>query len=211
MAQVTDYGTLKAWVSTTGHRGDLAADIPGFIQDAETMIADSVRAIELVTTAALVEADRDAGAVYNLPADFLGARAVTGVLSGEDYELKQVSIAELYRYSKSGDPVVFSIYGKQVEFRASPAVNAAFELIYFKRPAVFVADADTNLLIQQHPILYQHAAMYWFHLHTQDVELAGIHRDAFGFYVEEVNAQAEEIRGTGVVNPHANFHSGATM
>ena len=211
MAQVTDYGTLKSWVSTTGHRGDLASDIPGFIQAAETMIADSVRAIELVTTKELAEADRDAGAVYNLPTDFLGARAVTGVLSGEDYELKQVSIAELYRYTKSGDPVVFAVYGSQIEFRASPATDAEFTLIYFKRPAAFSADADTNLLLQRHPILYQHASMYWFHIHTQDLELSGVHRDAFGFYVEEVNAQAEEIRGTGVVNPHANFHSGATM
>jgi hypothetical protein len=211
MAEVTNYGTLKDWVSNTGHRGDLGADIPGFIQDAEVMIADSVRAIELVTTTPLVEADRDAGAVYNLPGDFLGARAVTGTKSSEGYELKQVSLAELYSYSTSGDPVVFSVYGSQLEFRAAPAVDAAFTLIYFKRPAVLVDDSDTNILLQRHPTLYQHASMYWFHLHTQDLELAGVHRDAFAFYVEDVNAQAEEIRGTGVVKPHANFCTGASM
>ena len=211
MAKISNYGELKTWLSNTGHRGDLTAELPGFIQSAESMIAAQVRAVEMVTTLAIVEADRSANAVYDLPSTFLGAKALTGTKSGIDYALKQVSIAELYRYGLSGTPVGYSIYGGQIEFRASPATDAEFTLIYFKRPAAFVADADTNLLLQRHPILYQHASMYWFHIHTQDLELSATHRDAFGFYVEEVNAQAEEIRGTGVVNPHANFHSGATM
>lgn len=211
MAQVTNYGTLKSWLSTTGHRGDLGDDIPGFIQGAEQMIADKVRAIELVTTAALTESDRDAGAVYNLPSDFLGARAITGLLSGQPYELKQVSIAELYRYGTSGDPVAFSVYGSQLEFRAAPSANAEFTLIFYQRQAAFVADADTNLLLQRHPTLYQHASMYWFNIHTQDVELADGHLSAFGVAATDINAQADEIRGTGVVNPQYNFSGGGTM
>ncbi len=107
MAEVSDYGTLKAWLAATGHRADLTADIPGFIQSAESMIAERVRAIEMVTTTPLIEADRDALAVYNLPTDFLGARAVTGTQSSAGYALKQVSIAELYRYVLSGNPVVY--------------------------------------------------------------------------------------------------------
>jgi hypothetical protein len=211
MAQITDYGTLKTWVSATGHRGDLAADIPGFIQSAESMIADKVRAVELVTTVALTESDRSANAVYNLPSDFLGARAVTGTQSSVGYELKQVSLAELYRYGLSGDPVVFAIYGTQIEFRASPAVNATFTLVYYKRPAAFVQDADTNLLLQTHPVLYQHSSLHWFHIHTMDVELATAHGQAFDEYVIDVNAIAEEVRGTGVVNPQYNYHSASTM
>lgn len=211
MAQITNYGTLKTWVSTTGHRGDLGADIPGFIQSAETMIAANVRAVELIATKTLVEADRSSGPIYNLPSDFLGTRAINGTRSSVGYQLKQVSLAELYRYSLSGDPVVFSVYGLNVEFRASPAVDTDFTLIYFKRPAAFVADADTNSLLTTHPVLYQHAAMHWFHIHTQDLELASAHIDAFNSYVREVNALAEQIRGSGVVNPQYNYASGSTM
>lgn len=211
MAEVTDYGTLKTWVSTTGHRGDLTADIPGFIQSAESMIAEKVRAIELVKTAALVEADRSSGAVYNLPSDFLGARAVTGTQSSQGYPLKQVSIAELYRYALSGQPQVFAVYDKLIEFRASPAVNAAFTLIYYGKPAAFVADVDTNSLLTSHPDLYQHAAMHWFHIHTQDIELAGMHESAFTTAAEDVNALAEETRGAASVANQFNYSSGSSM
>ncbi len=211
MAQVTNYGDLKTWLSTTGHRGDLTADIPGFIQSAESMIAEHVRAIEMVTTFALTETDRDAGAVYSLPSDFLGAKAVTGTQSSVGYALKQVSISELYRYGLSGDPVVYAIYDRKIEFRASPAVNAAFTLIYFKRPAAFVADGDTNTVLTNHPTLYQHAGMHWFHVHTQDVELATAHESAFMDAAVGVNALAEEVRGAASVANQQNFNCGATM
>lgn len=211
MAQIEDYGTLKSWVSTNGHRGDLTDDIPGFIQSAESMIAEKVRAIEMVTTTTLQESDRSSGAIYNLPSDFLGARAVTGSQSSVGYELKQVSIAELYRYSTSGQSVVFAIYGGLIEFRASPAVDQEFTLIYYKKPTAFVADGDTSTLLTEHPTLYQHAAMFWFHVFTQDLELANGHGDAFEQAVTDVNAAADEVRGTGVVNPQFNYSSRGTM
>ena len=211
MARVTNYGDLKTWLSNTGHRGDLTAELPGFIQSAESMIAERVRAIEMVTTLTLAEADRDSGAVYNLPGTFLGAKAVTGTQSSVGYALKQVSIAELYRYGLTGDPVVYSIYNRQIEFRASPATDDEFTLIYFKRPADFSADADTNTVLTNHPTLYQHAAMHWFHVHTQDIELATAHESAFMDAAQGVNALAEEVRGAASVANQQNFNCGATM
>ena len=211
MAQVSNHGELKTWLSTTGHRGDLTDEIPGFIQSAESMIAEHVRAIEMVKTAPLVEADRAAGAVYNLPSDFLGARAVTGTQSSVGYALKQVSLAELYRYSLSGDPVVFAVYDRQIEFRAAPAVDAAFTLIYYARPAAFVADADTNSLLTNHVTLYEHSAIFWFHVHTQDLELATAHESAFMDAAQAVNSLAEEVRGAASVADQQNYCSGATM
>lgn len=211
MAEVTDYGSLKTWLSTTGHRGDLAADIPGFIQSAEGMIAANVRALELVTTTTLVEADRSSGAIYNLPANFLGAKAVTRPESSAFAKVTQVSIAELYRYGLSGDPVVFATYDKLIEFRASPAVNAIFTLIYFAKPAAFVADADTNSLLTSHPDIYQHSSLHWFHIHTQDLELAAAHETAFFTTVDSVNALAEEVRGSASVANQYNYNAGSTM
>lgn len=211
MAKVTDFGTLKAWMTSTGHRADLSDEIPGFVQGAESMIAEHVRAIEMVTTAALIESDRSAVAVYNLPTDFLGAKAVTGTQSSVGYALKQVSIGELYRYGLSGNPVVYAIYDKLIEFRASPAVDAAFTLIYFKRLAAFSADLDTNTLLTNHPTLYQHASMHWFHVHTQDIELAQAHESAFLDAAVAVSALAEEVRGAASVANQQNFSCSGTM
>lgn len=211
MAKVTNYGTLKTWLATTGHRSDLSDDIPGFIQSAESMIAEHVRAIEMVTTATLEESDRSSGALYNLPTNFLGAKAVTGTQSSVGYALKQVSIAELYRYGLSGDPVVYSIYDGQIEFRASPATDAEFTLIYFQRLTAFSSDADTNTLLTNHQPLYQHAAMHWFHVHTQDVELATAHESAFMDAAVAVSALAEEVRGAASVANQQNYNYRATM
>ncbi len=211
MAQVTNYGELKTWVANTGHRADLTADIPGFIQDAEAMIATHVRAIEMVTTTTLGESDRDAVAVYNLASDFLGAKAVTGTQSSVGYALKQISIAELYRYGLAGNPVVYAVYDKQIEFRASPAADTDFTLIYFKRLAAFSADGDTNTLLTNHPTLYQHAALHWFHVHTQDIELATAHESAFMDAAVAVSALAEEVRGAASIANQQNFNCGAIM
>ncbi len=211
MAAVTNYGELKTWLSATGHRGDLTAHIPGFIQSAEAMRAASVRAVDMVTTATLDESDRDSGAVYNLPTNFIGARAITGTKSSAGYQLKQVSIAELYRYPLSGTPVVFSIYNEQIEFRASPAANTDFTLIYYARPTAFVSDSDSNSLLTRHPDLYQHSSMHWFHVHTQDVELASAHESAFKTAVNTINALAEETRGAASVADQYNYGCGGAM
>ena len=211
MAKVTDYGTLKTWLSTTGHRADLTADIPGFIQSAEGMIAAEVRALEFVTTATLQESDRSSGAIYNLPSNFLGAKAITGTQSSVGYALKQVSIGELYRYSLTGQPVVFSVYDKLIEFRASPATDTDFTLIYFAKPDAFSADGDTNSLLTSHPDIYQHSSMFWFHVHTQDLELASAHETAFHTAVVAVNALAEEIRGAATIANQYNYSSVGTM
>ena len=211
MALITDYGSLKTWVSNTGHRGDLTDDIPGFIQSAEGMIAASVRAIEFVKTATLGESDRDSGAVYNLPSDFLGLRAVTGTQSSTGYALKQVAIPELYRYALNGTAVCFSIYNEQIEFRASPATDTDFTLIYFARPTAFTSDSDTNSLQTNHPDIYEHSSMHWFHVHTQDLELAVAHESAFVTAVDTVNALAEEVRGSAVVANQYNYFSGSPM
>ncbi len=211
MAAVTNYGELKTWLSTAGHRGDLTAEIPGFIQSAEAMIAASVRAVDMVTTATLGESDRASGAVYNLPTDFIGARAITGTKSSAGYHLKQVSIAELYRYPLTGTPVVFSIYNEQIEFRASPATDTDFTLIYYARPTAFASDGDSNSLLTRHPDLYQHSSMHWFHVHTQDVELASAHESAFKTAVDTITALAEETRGAASVANQYNYGHGSTM
>ncbi len=211
MAQVTDYGTLKAWLSTTGHRGDLSAEIPGFIQSAESMIAEKVRAIELITSASIDATDRIDNVSYNLPTNFLGARALTGTRSSQGYPLTQISIDELYRYGFSGQPIVYSIYGRTVEFRAAPETDTIFTLIYFARPAAFVQDADTNTLLTAHPDLYQHAALHWFHIHTQDVELAAAHESTFLDAVDSINGLADEVRGAATVANQYSYSYGGTM
>ena len=53
--------------------------------------------------------------------------------------------------------------------------------------------------------------MFWFHVHTQDLELASAHETAFHTAVVAVNALAEEIRGAATIANQYNYSSVGTM
>jgi hypothetical protein len=204
---ITTYGELKTFLTTFGHRSDLTARIPDFVTQAESMIAQEVRAIELVTVATLDETDRVDAGVYSLPTDWLGARQVFSTQG----ELRPVGLAELRRYVASAPVFQFATYGTQIEFRGVPATDAEIELLYYARPAAFSADGDSNALLLAYPGLYTHASMHWLHLFTQDMELADQHLKLFMSMVERVNELANRQRGSGSVAAPHNLTSRSTM
>jgi len=141
-----NFGELKALITVLSKRSDTRVTdrLNDFVLLAEGTIARDVRAVELVTTATIDETDRSSGSVYNLPADFLGLRALTGTNSSQTYKLTHVGLEELNRYAASGTSQLFTTYGTLLEFRAAPSTDAEFNLIYYARPTALSADGDTN-------------------------------------------------------------------
>lgn len=192
MATVANYGELKTAIADLAHRADLTSEIPAFVERAEATIARKVRSAELLTSAQLTESDRSSGAVYTLPSNFLGARSIYGTTSGVAYQVDIVSLAELRRYPSSVRAVFAAIYGYSIEFRGTPDTDAAFDMIHYARPTAFALDADFNVLLTNHSDLYIHAAMRWLYIHTQDLELAQAHSDAFVELADDLNDLAEK-------------------
>lgn len=208
---ITNYGELKAFLADVGNRADLTSKIPNYVQQAEEMIARQCRAVEMVTSATLDETDRDAGAVYNLPTNFLEKRSVYGTRAGRPYQLKATSLAQLRTLPAGTPPVWYAIYGNQIEFSGNPAAGSEFELIYFARPTAFADDADTNALLTNHSALYVNAALHWLHIKTQDLELAQGHAASFTHTVETLNELANRTRGGAGTAPGFNYSSGSAM
>lgn len=208
-----NFGELKTLITAFSKRSDtkVTDQLDNFVLLAEGIIARDIRAIEMVTSADFGETDRASGAIYTLPTDWLGHRAMTGTNNGQKYKLKHVGLEELNRYPTSGVPQIYTTYGTKLEFRASPATDSDFTLIYYARPAALSADSDTNLLLTNHPGLYIKAAMAELYGFIEDFESADKQVDAYGYDRDQVNALVSEARGSGSIAPSYNYESGSTM
>ena len=120
--------------------------------------------------------------------------------------LKENNISEFYFISDNG--ITVSSHPSLEHLK-----NEIVQLNDFlKHEAILLEyDSDTNSLLTNHPDLYQHSAMHWFHVHTQDLELATAHESAFFTAVDDINALADEVRGAASVANQYNYHTGGTM
>lgn len=200
-----NYGDLKTLILTNTHRADLSAVVGGFVAQAEDMLARGLRPAEWVTRVTLDESDRDTGGIYDLPADFLEARALSGTGTSGTYLLKPVSFAEFHAYPTSGNPSVYTTYSRKIEIRATPSTDTEFTLIYFARPAAFSADGDTSDLLTNHHTIYLYASMIALYDYTQDIELRDRAASQYDAMKESLNAQADRQRGGNGVGPAFNF------
>lgn len=192
-----NYGQLKTFLGTFSNRTDMSSYVADFIAATEGLIAREVRAVEMVTTETINEADRASGAKYNLPSNYLGARALYGTNNGADYAVQLVSLAELRNYVSSCPPFFAATYGYTLEFRGTPETDASYDLIYFARPTAMSSDSDAPTLLTKYPDLYIHGGLYWLHMKAQDLELAQQHGQLFDAAAKSVNALATRQRGGG--------------
>ncbi len=208
-----NFGELKTFIQNFSKRSDTKVTdrLNDFVLLAEGTIARDVRSLELVTTVTVDEADRSSGAIYTLPTNFLGHRALTGTNNGQTYKLRHVGLEELNRYPTSGTAQVFTTYGTNLEFRATPATDAAYTLIYYARPTALSADGDTNNLLTNHPNIYIKAAMAELYGFIEDAENAELHASAYVTDKDNLNALADESRGSGSIANGYEYDCGGTM
>lgn len=187
-----DLQTLKANILSESHRENdsvQVANLDGYIRRAESRIARTIRAIEMLKPLALTEADRTEAEspLYNLPSDFLEDREIAIVVdpdnSGRSGLLQKSSVADL-RLIKSNAPVGWyalrgSTTGPQIEFRGVPAEDSEINGEYFSRVPALEDDSDTNLLLVNHESLYLSASLFELYQNTQDFELAQLQLDVF--------------------------------
>jgi hypothetical protein len=210
-----NYGQLKQEVLDIAKltlTDTVGARIAAFIRRAEGMIAQYVRALEMIDeSGTIVEGDRVNGGVYDLPADFLQRLAVFGILSGQGYQVTPVALSELRSRPSSAPALWHAIYGRRIEFRGAPSTGEAFDLIYFARPAAMTADADERDLLTAHESLYINGALHWLYLDAHDSDLATVHKAGFMADAESINKLAKAAIAAGVVAMPYNFESGSAM
>jgi hypothetical protein len=189
------------------HRSDLTARIPGFVDRAEAMIARKVRAIEMIDSVTLTDADRVIAdsPIYTLPSDFLEDRNVVT----DDRSLRKVSRDSLLSTNSSGLVQVYHMRSDPdaylMEFRAVPGTDAEIEVEYFARPAALTDDSDTNRLLAAHESVYLYAALFHLYTWTQDLELAQAAVDTFKDAADTLNELAGRFTGGTNEKPKQNL------
>lgn len=203
-----DKQTLEANVIAESHRSDKASEIPGFIRRAEDRIAREVRAVEMLRTVTLTDADRlvaDSPA-YRLPLTFLEDRVVAlRVTTQEGFEeftpraLDKVTSTDLMTIKRNGQPVWYALKadadGPIIEFRGVPGDDSIFDVEYFAKLDRLEDPTDTNLLLENHEALYLAATLFELFRNTQDVELAQGQLDVYTDAKNTINELAGRYFG----------------
>ncbi len=204
MAAITNYGTLKTEVAAYAHRTDLTAEIPGFIQVAQTHVNNDLRVPEMIITSDLTIADITGR--YGLPDDFLEMRSVTGIDNdGATRPLKSYGISEIYRFSASGQPKRFTVWDNELLIRGTPGIGDVFTMVYWARPAAFSADGDTSDLLTRYPTVYLYAALAELHSWVQDVALADRAATRYDAAIAAFNTAGVQKRQRPSVAPAFNY------
>jgi hypothetical protein len=185
-----NYGELKQLVADYMHRGDLTAQLPGFVQFAHARIMRDVRVPGMLTDATLSMASNPQA----LPSDFLDMRELSGSNGSSRYNLRSVGRSQLNRYTAAtgGLPQVYSIIGNSVEVQPTTAED--LRIIYFASIPFFSGDTATNTILTNYPYLYLYASLVEANSYIQDAEQR---EKSINFYlteVDKVNAEATETR-----------------
>lgn len=152
------YSDLKAEVASWLRRGDLAAEIPGFIALAEAQMNRRLRVRPMAARLAVSFAAEYA----DLPADFLAERELTVTAGGAAQRLAYLAPEQMdvcTRTTSSGQPRFYGLYGGQLRLHPAPDRAYAGELVYLQAiPAL--SDANpSNWVLQSHPDAYLYGAL----------------------------------------------------
>lgn len=156
---ITNYSELQAAVASWLNRGDLSANITDFITLAEAQLSTDLktRSMETKVTLATVAGTKTVA----LPTDMLEMRRLQ-VVGTYNQPLSYRSPDELsidYAANGSGQPVVFTVVGGNIELAPIPDAVYSLELTYQQRiPALSVSNT-TNWLLTNWPNAYLYASL----------------------------------------------------
>lgn len=151
------YSELKTTVADWLNRGDLATQIPTFIELAEATFNRKIRHRSMLARATTALDAQFTG----LPVDFLEAKNVqlnsTPVVSLEYLTMEQADkFRALY---PSGQPMYYTVVGDQIEVVPVPDAEYTIELVYYKKIPALSESVTSNWLLSSHPDCYLYGAL----------------------------------------------------
>ena len=156
---ITNYTELQTAVASWLNRSDLTANITDFVTLAEAQLSTDLktRSMETKTTLATVVGVNSVA----LPTDMLEMRRLQVVgtynqpLSYRTPDEQSIDFAD----NSSGQPIVFTVIGANIELAPIPDAVYSLELTYVQRiPALSVSN-PTNWLITNWPNAYLYASL----------------------------------------------------
>lgn len=163
-----NYGELKLAIANRLSRTNLTAIIPDFVTLGEARLYSGFKDIEVqVPPLRIQQMLTTASTIATLPSDFLELDRFTvpGSYSPQALEYKTPQdFASLATSANNPKYYTFQSGGVSVE----GGVPASFVFSYYKRFPALVADADTNWLLTNYPIIYLYSALIEAYAHIKD-------------------------------------------
>lgn len=137
-----------------------------------------------------------------LPADFLQAKRLHW--TGEPQTFPTYETPQSFFVNRnlvtSGSPTVYTI--DDLALYVSPRVSGSIVLYYYAQPAALEDDADTNAVLEAHPMAYFYAALIEAYAYLRNADQM---QRAFGSYVSLVSGitASEAVTKRGGSSPMA--------
>lgn len=202
---ITNYGELKTAIADWLDRSDLTDRIPDFVSFASTRIhygsSQGTMMLQPIRVRAMeVEADLTpvAGRV-TLPNDFLEARRVL-FLSDPAQVIELLAPELFWRMDaglSTGRPGRATIEGGDLILSPAPDTSNDIQLTYFTKFDAFVADSDTNWLLQNAPDVYLFAALVEASIYTRDRAAADEYLIRYASSAIALTRQDDAARSSG--------------
>jgi len=184
------YKELKETLAAYAHRDDLDEQIIRAIRNAETRIYGDLKCDEMSRWVEVEVSDE----VFNLPYDFISARAVVVYIDGKSTPLDYLNPTQYYqrRAQLSGPPAVYTVAGGDIHVYppASEEARYSVEITYYAKPAALTNDVDTNALLNAYPNIFIGAGMLEVVPFTENHDDMPIWREYYQAEVVRINGRS---------------------
>jgi hypothetical protein len=199
MATITNYTTLVSTVADYLNRQDLSAQIPTFIQLAESDLNTRLRCREMIVRATTTNDDE----YVRLPLDFL--EGINLQLVGGQSPLRYITLDEadiVNARQGYNAPTFYSLMNGAIELVPPPAtgVDVEIEMVYYGKITALSEANQTNWLLLKAPDVYLYGAL----VHAAPFLMDDQRISVFGsFYSQRVEALNDESQ--------KSLHSGSPL
>jgi hypothetical protein len=156
---ITNYTDLKATIASYLARSDLTAQIPDFIQLAETRLRRELRIRQMlkVVTTSTVAGD----GTVELPSDYLQMRDIH-INTNPAQTLAYQSPSNFYRNTNSsitGVPLQYTVLAQEFQFAPIPDAIYTLQMLYYATPPYLTTSNTSNVFLANCPDLLLYGAL----------------------------------------------------
>lgn len=155
----TNYSALQTTIANYLGRTDLTAQIPTFIQLAETRLAREIRTRLMLKSATANMTGGDSRVA--VPTDFMELRDlhIQGNPRIPVSYLSPSAFTRNARADESGKPVFYTVLQTEFDFAPIPDTNYALEILYYAKPTQLSNSNTSNVFLANYPDALLYASL----------------------------------------------------
>ena len=156
---ITNYSDLKATIASYLARTDLTAQIPDFIQLAETRLRRELRIRQMLKVVTTTTVANDS--TVELPSDYLQMRDLH-INTNPIQTIEYISPSNFYRNTWSavnGLPRQYTVLAQEFQFAPLPDSNYTLQMMYYAAPQYLSSTNSSNVFLANCPDLLLYGAL----------------------------------------------------